>query len=201
MGDSSYADSSSMPDFDAFPEPKLDNIGIDVDSISYTNPMYGLSGPKGAEYIFADDNQARKMSWADRSTWLWGGAWLTGGVIGTTWGGLKGLRDAERGLPWKLRLNACLNGAGRKGGRVANGLGALVLLYSGVETATSAARQKQDGLNIVAGTSLAPLIYWSGAGLVKCLSFSVLGAIAGAGLVVGHKYNVMGLRKILPADE
>jgi hypothetical protein len=33
------------------------------------------------------------------------------------------------------------------------------------------------------------------------LSFSVLGAIAGAGLVVGHKYNVMGLRKILPADE
>ncbi len=81
MGDSSYADSSSMPDFDAFPEPKLDNIGIDVDSISYTNPMYGLSGPKGAEYIFADDNQARKMSWADRSTWLWGGAWLTGTKI------------------------------------------------------------------------------------------------------------------------
>lgn len=81
MGDSSYADSSSMPDFDAFPEPKLDNIGIDVDSISYTNPMYGLSGPKGAEYIFADDNQARKMSWADRSTWLWGGAWLTGTEI------------------------------------------------------------------------------------------------------------------------
>lgn len=83
-------------------------------------------------------------------------------MIGTTWGGLKGLRDAERGLPWKLRLNACLNGAGRKGGRMANGLGVLVLLYSGVETATAAARQKQDGLNIVAGTTMAPLIYWSG---------------------------------------
>jgi len=190
-----------MPDFDAFPEPKLDNIGIDVDSISYTNPMYGLSGPKGAEYIFADDNQARKMSWADRSTWLWGGAWLTGGVIGTTWGGLKGLRDAERGLPWKLRLNACLNGAGRKGGRMANGLGVLVLLYSGVETATAAARQKQDGLNIVAGTTMAPLIYWSGAGLIRSMAFGALGGVVGFGLVLGHKYNVMGLRKILPADE
>jgi hypothetical protein len=95
-------------------------------------------------------------------------------VIGTTWGGLKGLRDAERGLPWKLRLNACLNGAGRKGGRVANGLGALVLLYSGVETATSAARQKQDGLNIVAGTSLAPLIYWSGGTIFSLSSRTTL---------------------------
>jgi hypothetical protein len=76
MGDSSYADSSPLPD--AFPEPKLDNLGIDVDSISYTSPMYGVPGPKGAEYIFENDYQPRKMSWADRSTWLWGGSWLAG---------------------------------------------------------------------------------------------------------------------------
>jgi hypothetical protein len=103
---------------------------------------------------------------------------LLGGAVGATWGGFKGLIDAERGLPWKLRLNAFLNGAGRKGGRMANGLGALVLLYSGIETAAWGARQKQDGLNIVAGTTLAPLIYWSGGAYLPSSSFLMLSSLS-----------------------
>jgi len=141
---------------------------------------------------------------------------------------LKALRDAERDLPWKLRLNAFLNGAGRKGSRTANGIAALVLLYSAIETASWGGRQKQDGWNIVAGTTLAPIIYWSGgikrmtfllclvltgslpfllsphshtAGWFKCLAFGLMGAITGAGLVVGQKYNFLGLRKVLPVEE
>jgi len=54
------------------------NIGIDIDSITFSNPMYGISGPRGAEYIFENDYQPRRMSLADRSTWLWGGSWLVG---------------------------------------------------------------------------------------------------------------------------
>ncbi len=143
-------------------EPQFNNISVDLDSINYSNPMLSIPGPKGAEYIFENDYQPKRMSWADRSTWLLGGSWLTGAAIGGVTGGFRGLRSVERGLPWKLRLNAFLNGAGKRGSRMANGLGALGLLYSGVETLSWQARQKQDSLNIIAGTTIAPLIYWSG---------------------------------------
>lgn len=41
----------------------------------------------------------------------------------------------------------------------------------------------------------------STAGLIRSMAFGALGGVVGFGLVLGHKYNVMGLRKILPADE
>merc|ERR1712113_533422 len=102
-------DYTELPDFDLpggdefgeFDDTTFDDIAVDFDSGFNTNPLLALPGPRGSQYIFEDELNSRRMSWADRFTWLLGSTFLIGGGMGGTYGLLQGYRTG-RGRPRRL---------------------------------------------------------------------------------------------------
>jgi import inner membrane translocase subunit TIM23 len=120
--------------------------------------------------------------------------------VGGLYGGIKAVRSLDPSIPQKLRLSAFLSGLGKRGTRTANTLGAVALLYSGIEGLGWLLRSKQDAYNTLAATTLTPMIYWSGAGLFKCLCGGLLGAVGGMGFILARRRDILGMRSIIPDE-
>jgi len=181
-------------------ESPFADVEVDLDEVDL-NPMLAIAGPRGAEYIFGDDlNQGRRMSWADRFTWLLGGSFLTGATAGSFYGSLLGLKMARDHRMMKHKLTAIINSSTRHGAKVAQGMGVLALFFSGFEWTIGSVRAKEDATNIMVSAMATPMLYNFRAGWRRTLVGGVAGGFAGVGLCFARHKRWLGLERVIPED-
>lgn len=104
-----------------------------------------------------------RRSWGERLTYNAGRMYLLGLVGGGSYGLYEGMRDSA-GQIRRLRINAVLNATSRHGPMLGNQLGVIGMMFSGLETAASAARGEDDMLNPIGAATLTGVLYKMGSG-------------------------------------
>ena len=146
------------------------------------NPSYLQQGG-GAEFVFPTD-QKKTRTWGERMFSGIGSSYVTGLVIGGSWGFYEGLRNPD-GKTMKLRINSVLNGCTRRGPFVANSLGVLALMYSTLDYGIGKLRDKEDQYNSIAAAISTGVIFKSTAG-VRAIGIA---AALGGSLAVMYNYG------------
>lgn len=95
--------------------------GIDAAKLAPMLGVYGLSQPGRPEYLFPEQTQ---RSMFQQMTINCGVSYGAGLVLGGLYGASQGMRSQDA-TNAKLRLNAILNGAGKRGAALGNSLGIL----------------------------------------------------------------------------
>jgi import inner membrane translocase subunit TIM23 len=132
------------------------------------------------EYLFQDEYSHVGPSWGARICYGAGMTYLTGLVIGGSWGLLDGLRNPA-GRTTRLRLNCILNSCTARGPFVANNLAMVALLYNLIHGGIIKLRDGQSDLYTSAGSAtLAGMIYKGTRG-VKMVGLT--GAAFGTGML------------------
>merc|ERR1712199_82301 len=145
-GDSSdgvFDHSKPMPQLTPASFGQLGINNIDIQAID-PRVFGGVVAPAGQqdEFLFSG---VSNRHWGEKLTYSLGVSYLAGGLLGASYGLVEGIRQGA-GLPTKLRINRILNFAGFRGGKLANGLGAMTLLYCGVESFITNVRGDEDQL-------------------------------------------------------
>lgn len=205
--DSSYTtpslDTSAFPsDASASAAPAIDFGSMGRINPSVLSPRAALRTPRsadGVDYVFAEDyRQFRKKSGTEQLTYLAGSSYLTGAVIG----GSRGFYDAMRasaGKGAKLKLNAVLNGAGKRGAALANTFGALALAFSLSESALYNYTSDETLGNYAAAGAAAGALFKSTRGPRTAAVWAAAGAVTALGTVWASRegYYGRGLQGIL----
>ncbi len=160
----------------------------------------GLSGGAGGvEYVFSDDYmEVRRKSFGEQLQYLTGAAFLSGAFGGGGYGAIEGLR-ASTGKSTKLRLNAVLNGASKRGLAASNGLAVVALMFSMSESGIYHYLSDDGALNYALAGAATGLLYKCTKGVRTA---GISGAI-GAAISVGTVYMArqgkfgQGLRGLL----
>lgn len=120
----------------------------------------------------------RHRGWSENLTYITGGAYMGGAILGGAYGGYKGLSTKVEGIPdsTKLRINRVLNGGGKIGRNLGNSLGVLGLFYSSFESLTGYMRDEHDSLNSIVAAGCTGALY-------KSVSGPRAAAVWGAGCV------------------
>ena len=105
----------------------------------------------------------------------------TGALVGATYGLGEGIR-AGAGLPAKLKVNRILNLTGYRGGKAANALGGVTLIYCGAHNIIESARMQDDWVGHVGAGAAAGLVFKSTAGPRTAVVAAGMGAVV-AGLI------------------
>ncbi|XXG59846.1 hypothetical protein AAC387_Pa04g1859 [Persea americana] len=140
--------------------------------------LYNL--PTSPEFLFQEESIAQRRSWGENLTYYTGCGYLSGAIAGAGKGFFDGVKASETGDTLKLRVNRILNASGHSGRRIGNRLGAIGLLYAGLESGIVAIRDTDDLTNsVLAGLGTGALF--------KAASGPRSAAVAGAvgGLMVG----------------
>ena len=117
------------------------------------------------DFLFPENyDEMYRRSWGDRLTYHIGCGYLAGLVGGGFTGVAEGLRSSA-GERQRIRINAVLNAAGKKGPAWGNGVGCLGMMFSAFETVAFNVRGTDDLLNVAGAGALAGGIYKSTAGL------------------------------------
>eukprot|EP01087_Luapelamoeba_hula_P014306 TRINITY_DN4176_c0_g2_i1.p1 TRINITY_DN4176_c0_g2~~TRINITY_DN4176_c0_g2_i1.p1 ORF type:complete len:190 (+),score=19.43 TRINITY_DN4176_c0_g2_i1:62-631(+) len=186
-----------MAGAESFDDINYDDLDIDLDSaLVDINPMLSVPNPRGAEYIFNDEFQGRKLTWGDRFTWLIGGAYLTGSAMGGSYGVVHGLRSS--GVENRLALARALNGASKFGTSGGQKAAIMALMFSSLQTVGSVFRNREDKWTVIGAAAVTPAIYYSQSGILRMLGSSVVGAGVGGLLLVARSMDVLGIRRALP---
>ncbi|PXF40078.1 Mitochondrial import inner membrane translocase subunit tim23 [Gracilariopsis chorda] len=190
---------SQQQPLDIFPTPPNGSAepALDFSRLRSIDPtiLQPRSAPRSpVDYVFADDYAAtRKKAWGEQLTYLAGGSYLTGACVG----GALGLRAAlaeSAGKSSRLRLNAVLNGVGRRAALLANTAGVLALAFSISESAIYNYTCQDDAVNYAAAGALAGALFKSTRG-PKVAGLAALGGAAVAlGAVYASRRGVYGQR-------
>lgn len=151
------------------------------------------------DYVFADDyKDVRKKSGAEQLTFLAGSSYLTGAVVGGSRGFYEAMR-ASAGKTTKLRLNAVLNGAGKRGAAMANAFGVLALGFSLSESAIYNYTNDETLGNYAFAGAIAGGIFKSTRGPRVAALWAAAGAVTALGTVYASRegYYGRGLQGIL----
>ena len=106
---------------------------------------------------------------------------VAGAVVGAAYGLVEGVR-AGAGLPAKLKVNRILNHTGYRGGKAANALGGVTIIYCGCQSLIESMRMQDDWMNHVAAGAGAGLIFKSTAGGRTAMVASGIGAVVAGGI-------------------
>lgn len=151
------------------------------------------------DYVFAEDYRSfRKKSGTEQLTYLTGGSYLTGAIIG----GSRGFYDAMRasaGKGTKLRLNAVLNATGKRGAIMANTFGVLALAFSLSESALYNYTSDETLGNYAAAGATAGALFKSTRGPRTAAVWAAAGAVTALGTVWASRegYYGRGLQGVL----
>ncbi|KAK7344184.1 hypothetical protein VNO77_13524 [Canavalia gladiata] len=147
--------------------------------------LYNL--PTSPEHLFPEEAARTHRSWGDNLQYYTGTGYLSGAIIGAAKGTVEGLRAAESGDSFKLRLNRVLNSGGQAGRRLGNSLGVLGLIFAGIESGMIQFRGRDDFVNsAVAGLGTGAL-YRAAAGPRSAAIAGAIGGIAAAAAVAGKQ--------------
>jgi Tim17/Tim22/Tim23/Pmp24 family len=191
------SDASTLSDPSASSSRGLDlnRIGsINVGTVSPALGVYsrGAAPAAGLDYVFAEDyKSARKKSGPEQLTYLAGSAYLTGGLVGGAAGLVAALRESA-GKTGKLRVNAVLNGAGKRGALFANSLGVLALMFSLGETGMHNLTHDDSVLNYAAAGAIAGGLFKSTRGLRAAGVCAGAGAAVAVGVVYASREGIYG---------
>lgn len=195
FGDDILTNSSSSP------SPSFDPTGSSFDASSFDMPTYGATSSSSTpdfnamrgispsvlsatrspslDYVFSDDYKTfRKKSSTEQLTYLAGSAYLLGALVGGSHGALTAMRES-RGKVAKLRLNAVLNGVGKRGALLANAGGVLALAFSLAESAVYNWRSDEDVWNYALAGAVAGGVFKSTAGKKVAGVWMLGGAVMG----------------------
>ncbi|CAL5200037.1 unnamed protein product [Lathyrus oleraceus] len=136
--------------------------------------------PTSPEHLFVEEAARKHRSWGETLTFLTGCGYLGGAVAGAGVGLVEGVKSFESGDTMKLRVNRILNSSGHTGRTWGNRLGVIGLLYAGIESGITAARDTDDVLNSIAAGLGTGVLYRAARGV---RSAAVAGAVGG--VVVG----------------
>jgi inner membrane translocase subunit Tim23 len=104
----------------------LQSLGVVPDNIVLTPPSPKL------EYLFEDEGDIRGPSFGARLCYGAGFTYLTGLVIGGTWGIFEGLAHPDAKTK-RLRVNAILNACTRRGPFLSNNMGIIAVMYNVIQ--------------------------------------------------------------------
>ena len=155
--------------------------GYDPTSI-YGNPLGG-SG--------SDFQTVRRKGLGEQLTYLGGLSYLFGAATGGTLGLLQAL-NASRGKTLKLRINAVLNGMGKRGALLANSMGILGLLFGASEHFLFNSTREEDPVHYAVAGGIAGGLYKSTRGLKVAGMWGLAGAAVGLGAVYASRQGVYG---------
>lgn len=170
----------------------LPPIRLDVGALDLS-PSFPLDGGD-VDYLFLDapgGGGVRKKSWSEQLTYMAGLAYLTGGAAGVAAGARAGL-VASAGKPRKLRINAVLNAAGRRGALAANSAAVLAVLFSAAETAAYGAAEEDGAANYAAAGAVAGGVFKSTRGVRVAGAWALGGAALGLAGVYASRQGVYG---------
>lgn len=136
--------------------------------------------PTSPEHLFVEEAVRKHRSWGENLTFYTGCGYLGGAVAGAGVGFVEGVKSFEKGDTMKLRVNRILNSSGHAGRTWGNRIGVIALLYAGIESGITAARDTDDVLNSVAAGLGTGVLYRAARGV---RSAAVAGAVGG--VVVG----------------
>ena len=151
------------------------------------------------DYVFAEDYRAfRKKSGTEQLTYLAGGSYLTGAVIGAGRGFYGAMRDSA-GKAAKLRVNAVLNGTGKRGAVMANTFGVLALAFCLSESVLYNYTSDENLTNYAAAGAAAGALYKSTRGPRTAAIWAAAGAATAIGTVWASRegYYGRGLQGVL----
>lgn len=170
--------------------PRLNLDGIGAIRPGTVAPAFGIYGgrggtaPGGVDYVFSEDyKEVRKKTSTEQLTYLGGMAYLTGAFVGGGMGVAEGVR-ASAGKASKLRINAVLNAAGKRGALAANSLGVLALLFSVTESAAHNYVEDDTMWNYMVAGAASGALFKS----TKGPRAVVIWAAGGAAVAVGAVY-------------
>jgi len=136
-------------------------------------PIYGIyNGPgntntngNGIDYVFSDDYMdIRRKSFGEQLQYLCGAAFLSGGFLGGAYGTYEGMKQSA-GKSTKLRLNAVLNGAAKRGIAASNGLAVVALFFTFSESALYGYLNDDTAVNYALAGAATGALYKSTKGL------------------------------------
>ncbi|GAB0496629.1 hypothetical protein MMPV_007942 [Pyropia vietnamensis] len=173
-------------------DTSLPPIRLDVGALDLS-PSFPLDGGD-VDYLFLDSpggGGVRKKSWSEQLTYMAGLAYLTGGTAGVAAGARAGLA-ASAGKPRKLRINAVLNAAGRRGALAANSAAVLAVLFSAAETAAYGMADEDGAANYAAAGAVAGGVFKSTRGVRVAGAWALGGAALGLAGVYASRQGVYG---------
>jgi Tim17/Tim22/Tim23/Pmp24 family len=195
-----YASSSSSS---AAGGPRIDLAGVGRINPGTVAPVLGVyprgggamragTGPSGLDYVFPEDYKpTRKKSGQEQLTYLAGSAYLFGALSGGALGLAVAMRESA-GKTGKLRLNAVLNTASKRGALYANSLGVLALLFSVSETGFHNMTHDDTALNYAGAGALTGAIFKSTRGIRMAGIWGVGGAAVALGAVYASRQGFYG---------
>ncbi|XP_008550541.1 mitochondrial import inner membrane translocase subunit Tim23 isoform X2 [Microplitis demolitor] len=105
-----------------------------------------------------------------------GSACIIGAGIGGTRGLIRGLKATTlAGQTGKLRRTQLINHVMKNGASVANSLGTIAVVYSGLGVAMQELRDRDDALNTIISATATGMLLKSTAGVPKCLMGGAVG--------------------------
>jgi hypothetical protein len=177
------------------PGLELGRLGsIDVGTVAPALGVYsrGAAPAAGLDYVFAEDyKSARKKSGPEQLTYLAGSAYMAGGFAGGAAGCVAALRESA-GKTGKLRVNAVLNSAGKRGALFANSLGVLALMFSLGETGMHNVMHEDSVMNYAAAGAIAGGLFKSTRGVRAAGIWAGAGAAFAVGAVYASREGMYG---------
>lgn len=147
------------------------------------NPRFDRPAPAGGQeyleipYGGNPNDPNFRRSWGERLTYNTGRAYLVGLVAGGSYGMREGLLSSAGQLQ-RLRINAVLNAMSRRGPNLANRLGVMAMMFSGLESLAGAVRDDHDVLNTVGAGTATGVLYMMHSGPRAAAVGGVAGAAA-----------------------
>ena len=172
----STSDSSASSFLQIDPTQLHPLAGLDRDALEYlTLEEAALSASASAGHSVLPSR-----GWSDDLCYGTGVTYLSALSLGGAWGMAEGLRRTGVRDPPRLRLNAVLNGATRRGPFLANGAGVVALVYNGVNSSVGAIRGAHDGWNSVGSGFVAGAVFKCTRGVrAMGISGGIVAGIAG----------------------
>ncbi|KAF5740525.1 Mitochondrial import inner membrane translocase subunit tim23 [Tripterygium wilfordii] len=147
------------------------------------NNLYNL--PTSPEILFDEEAAKSRRSWGENLQYYTGCGYLAGSILGGAKGSLEGLRAAEAGDTFKLRLNRVLNSGGQIGRRFGNSFGVVGLIFAGLESGLYHYRDSDDVLNSVLAGLGTGALYRAAKGPRSAAIAGAVGGITAAMAVAG----------------
>ncbi|OVA17245.1 Mitochondrial inner membrane translocase subunit Tim17/Tim22/Tim23/peroxisomal protein PMP24 [Macleaya cordata] len=147
--------------------------------------LYNL--PTSPEYLFPEESAFQRRSVGSNVQYYAGPGYVSGAIFGAAKGSVEGLKAAERGETMKIRINRVLNSGGQTGRRFGNSLGAVGLIYGGLEGWITHKRDTDDTLNSVLAGLGTGALYKAASGPRSAVVAGALGGLA-VGISVAGKH-------------
>eukprot|EP01134_Creolimax_fragrantissima_P006007 CFRG6007T1 len=163
------------------------SLQVGLDSGSYLSPYSQQfaaldftinESDSGTDFLFDDDANKKSRSWGETIFYATGTSYLCGQVVGSAWGVVEGLRNADA-VTSRLRVNSVLNSITRRGPFMGNFAAVLALMYTIIDGSVVKIRGGTDDVvNTVGSGAAAGALFRATAG-GRAVG---LGALVGAGV-------------------